>query len=413
MFNDVYSKDISRKIRPALRIKQENGEFLGTWAAYGYKLCAEDRHRIEPDEETAPVVRKIFQYRLDGYSYNRIARMLNEEGIPSPGRYHYLNGDTKYKPYAASKWFTQTVKMLLTNEVYLGHLVQGRKRSGFCEGLGMRRVPEEEWIIVRNTHTPLIDTETFEAVQKMERERKEYYNAHLGKHDGLGTTPNILRGLIYCADCKRPLVRYKCVTNKGKNRYYVYICQTHSDDPASCPKKYLHESELLKILWDELRREIELAGCMKKLVQKGQKSAESLSWERDINREKAEIQQELDKATMLYDSLFQSYTDHLMTEFEYVELKRQYKAEIEQATKRMEDLKLRQAARTRQSVANPWLNEFEQRRNETVLTEELAHALIERVEVGSDNSISITLKYRNEYESLMEYLTTMSEVISA
>ena len=95
IMNAVYSKDISRKILPALTTKRQNGEFIGTWAAYGYQKCPDDRHRIEPDAETAPVVREMFQWRLSGLSYQSIARKLNERSIPSPARYHYLKGDAK------------------------------------------------------------------------------------------------------------------------------------------------------------------------------------------------------------------------------------------------------------------------------------------------------------------------------
>lgn len=100
IMNAVYSKDISRKILPALATKQQNGEFIGSWAAYGYQKCADDRHRIEPDEETAAVVWDIFQWRLSGLSYQNIARRLNERNIPTPARYHYLKGDAKSEKYA-------------------------------------------------------------------------------------------------------------------------------------------------------------------------------------------------------------------------------------------------------------------------------------------------------------------------
>ena len=185
IINDVYSKDISRKILPALAAKQQNGEFIGTWAAYGYRKCADDRHRIEPDEETAPVVRKIFQWRLSGMSRVQIVCRLNDEGIPSPSRYHYLKGDAGADRYANAIWHNQMVKNILKNEVYLGHMVQGRKRSGFCEGQKQKLVPKSEWVIVHHTHKPLIDEETFRAVQEIEAQRCSAYHERLGRYDDL------------------------------------------------------------------------------------------------------------------------------------------------------------------------------------------------------------------------------------
>lgn len=90
MLNEMYSRDMSKKVSTALREKQKRGELVGAaWAAYGYRKCADDPHRIEPDEETAPVVREIFHMRVQGMGYNKIARELNRRGIPAPSRYHY------------------------------------------------------------------------------------------------------------------------------------------------------------------------------------------------------------------------------------------------------------------------------------------------------------------------------------
>ncbi len=95
VINAAYSRDISKKSSSALATKMQNGEFIGSWAPYGYRKCDSDNHKLEPNEETAPVVRMIFQWRISGTSYLQIARRLNEQGIPSPSRYHYLRGEVK------------------------------------------------------------------------------------------------------------------------------------------------------------------------------------------------------------------------------------------------------------------------------------------------------------------------------
>ena len=413
IMNAVYSKDISRKIRPALSTKQQNGEFIGTWAAYGYQKCADDRHRIEPDEETALVVWDIFQWRLSGLSYQSIARKLNERGIPSPARYHYLKGDAKSERYADTLWTVYVVKRILDNEVYLGHMVQGRKRSGFSEGKKPYYVPESEWVIVRNTHEPLIDEDTFRAVQQMAAEASNAYKEGLGRHDGLGTIPNILRGLVYCADCKRTMTRYKNVTNRGTHLYYTYICRTHASNPSSCPKKNLHETELKEILWDTLRREIALAENLDKLVRQYNRSVKAVSQEAAVKREIAAEKQALDRATMLYDSLYQNYVDKLMSEQEYTEMKQKYRSDMDRAKARLEALEQQQTESRHQTTENPWLTACVQYRQETELTEAMAHALIERVEVDAQNHVSITLRYQDEYRALLQLLEAAGEAVSA
>ena len=182
------------------------------------------------------------------------------------------------------------------------------------EGRKSCRVPKSEWVIVRNTHEPLVDEETFQAVQQMAEKARTTYHERQGKYDALGTTPNILRKLVYCADCKRPLVRYKNVNSSKGIRYYVYICQSHADNPVSCPKKYFHETKLIEILWDTLQREIALAENLDKLVRQYSKSSKAVSQEAAVQREITATKQSLSRAEMLYDSLFQNYADKLMTE---------------------------------------------------------------------------------------------------
>lgn len=199
-------------------------------------------------------------------------------------------------------------------------------------------------------------------------------------------------------------MRYKSVTNRGKNRYYVYICPSHTADLASCPKKYLHETKLKEILWDTLRQEIALAGKMEKLARAYSHSARVISQEGALKREITAAKQAVERAGRLYDSLFQNYHDKLLTEREYTELRQQYQTEGEAAQKRLEALERQQQDERRQTVENPWLTTCGQFRADTELTEDMAHALIDRVEVDADNRISISLRYRDEYRALLQLL---------
>lgn len=413
MINGAYSKDISRKVGAALATMMRNGDFIGDWGPYGYRRCADDPHRIEPEEETAPIVQDIFRWRLSGMNCGQIARRLNEMEIPSPGRYRYLRGERKAEWYDKVRWSHQTVKTILSNEVYLGHMVQGRTHSDISKGQKQHCLPKSEWVIVHNTHVPLIDGETFRAVQKMMEDSRNAFHARLGRYDDLGTTPNILRGLLFCADCKRPLTRVKSVTCKGTKRTYLYFCPSHSRDPASCPRKNIHETQVYEILWDTLRREIALAEDMEKLTRQYARSTKVTGQEAFLDREAAAAQQTLDRAEMLYDSLYQNYVDRLMTEREYREMKQRYREDMEQARARLDDVEKRRQTILQQTADNPWLTTFGQFQGETELTEEMAHALIERVEIDSDKHFSIVLRYRDEYRTLALILEGDGKVVSA
>lgn len=404
IINEAYSRDISRKVSSALAVKQRDGEFIGSWAAYGYRKCAEDKHKIEPDPATAPIVQVIFDLRLGGMSYNKIAKRLNDEKILTPAQYRREIGQLKTDRYSNARWNTFTIKGIIESEVYLGHTVQGRKKSGLCQGRKQQRTQKSDWIIVENTHEPLIDEDTFRAVRAMSDKASQAYKATLGNHDRLGNTPNILRGLIFCADCGKPMVRYKQVTNNSKNLYYVYICQTHHADITACPKKYLHETKLKEILWAALRREIELCADTQKLVDKYAHSAITVHESDGLERQITAAERKLSRSKSLFDSLYQNYVDRLMDEREYTELRNQYRAEMEQAQAEIVNLERQQTEQKRQTSDNPWLKTFGQFRGQMELTDELAHALIQRVEVYSGNRVEIKLRYQDEYQELARLL---------
>lgn len=172
LVNDIYARDISHKICPVLRAKQERGEFIGSWAAYGYLKSEKDKHKLAVDRETAPVVQKIFQWRLWGMSYGRIIGNLTRLEIPSPGRYRYEKGLNKDNKMAEALWKSAAVGRILANPVYLGHMVQGRRQAALWKGEVQRTMPEKQWIVAKNTHEAIVSEEDFKKVQEMRR-RKE------------------------------------------------------------------------------------------------------------------------------------------------------------------------------------------------------------------------------------------------
>lgn len=170
LFNDFYARDISAKTGLILREKQERGQFIGTWAAYGYRK-SEDGHCLVPDEKTARVVRDIFAWRAENLSFREIVRRLKGQDIPSPGRYRYREGLVRDERFASASWRPQTVKEIVENPVYLGHMVQGKQRKSLLYGQKRAAVPKEEWIIVKNTHKAIIDQDIFEKVQQINKKK--------------------------------------------------------------------------------------------------------------------------------------------------------------------------------------------------------------------------------------------------
>ena len=410
MLNEMYSRDMSKKVGTALAEKRKRGELIGAvWAVYGYRKCADDPHKIEPDEETAPVVQEMFRMRADGMSYYKIVQELNRRGIPAPSRYHYLKGDTKCARYADVVWQPQVARRILCNEVYLGHMVQGRWRRSFYEEKQRHTVPEQEWVVVRDTQEPLVDENTFRIVQDMAAKQKAGYLQGLGKHDELGKKPNILRKLIFCAECGKAMAYKRSVYDSGKKKicYYSYICPSHENDIKSCRVTSVREDTLMETLLGLLQKQAALAAEMSVKAAAVRVSA---SWEAEnkaLEKEYGNARKELERLRMLYDSLYPMYADEkALTEQEYMRMKQDYRMRIGQAEKALGGLEEKKRARAAQLDGNPWLEACTAYRDETEITEEMAHALISRIEIHADKRISVSLRWQDEFQNLVQALET-------
>lgn len=403
LINEVYSKDISRKSGSALETKQLKGEFIGAWAPYGYSKDPENKNHLIVNPDTAPIVRQIFAWRKERISVIQIGRRLNDAGIPSPSAYLYLTGAVKTEKYKDVLWHTQIIKSLLAHPVYLGHMVQGRKKQSFYEGKAQIYVPESEWKIVRHTHEAIIDQETFDTVQAIAQEQREAYRQRLGKFGALTESENILQGLIYCKHCGRPLVRYKSVSH-GKKLWYTFICPTHTQDPQRCPFVSIREEELTAALISSIQAQIALAANMRERVTRKNTSPEFLKIRSAAQDRLETARRTLKRSQSLYDSLYQNYVEQLITEHDYVTLKARYKAETEEAERVIAALEQKEQQEKRLTPENSYLTSFQSFQGQETLSREMAHALLDRVSIDAQRHIEIRFRYRDEYEALLSYL---------
>lgn len=403
LINEVYSKDISKKSASALHVKQQRGEFIGAWAPYGYRKDPNDKHHLVINEETAPTVRRIFQWRSEGVSVVQIGRRLNEASIPSPAAYLYETGEVKTEKYKGVPWHTQVLKNLLAHPVYIGHMVQGRKKQSFYEGKRQTYVDEAEWVIVRNTHEPLIDCETFEKVQQIAGQKKQEYHEKLGKYAHLKHSENILRGLVWCPNCNRPMIRYKNVSH-GQKLWYTYVCPGHADDPARCPFVSIREEELQEVLFAALQSQIQVAADLEEVVKRLNAEPKFRRQRSDAAAKLETARRTLKRSQSLYDSLYQNYVEQLMTEQEYVTLKARYKAEAEEAERLIAVLEQEQRESKVYTTENRFLTEFRTFIGADTLTKEMASALVKRIYVDAGRNIDIRLRYRDEYMALLKFI---------
>lgn len=215
IMNDMYAKDISKKIKSVKRDKQRRGLFIGGKPVYGYKMHPTEKNRIVIDEEAAPVVRRIFALAISGMSCRQIAAALNSEGVPSPAAYAKLPV-SKPGPYSGL-WSSERISAMLQNETYIGNMVQGRMvRLSYKSKKCLRQAPED-WVVVEGTHEPIVDAETFNKAQLLISSRRSTRSR---------TYDFLLKGLIFCRECGHPLAVLNRKNAAGEDVLY-FVCRTY------------------------------------------------------------------------------------------------------------------------------------------------------------------------------------------
>lgn len=172
LVNDLYAKDISRKINAVFETMRAKGQITGGHPPYGYLRSGEDKHRLVVDPETAPAVRDIFQWKIEGHGAAQIAGRLNDRGVISPPMFHYLHGNRKERPSGVGAiWRDYHIRFMLQNPAYAGHTAQGKVKKSLSDGIPLHKMPREDWVIVRDTHEAIIDQEIFDRVREPVEQR--------------------------------------------------------------------------------------------------------------------------------------------------------------------------------------------------------------------------------------------------
>lgn len=258
--NEYYARDISKKITQTKRTMQKNGEYASGVLPYGYKKSEANQKKLEVDSESADIVKKIFSWRVSGKGCVQIANYLNELLLPSPGQYRYMNGYSAFKRCQNTKWKSKHVAGILTNPVYLGHMVQGKTRCSYFEQDGkLRFLPKEDWIIVENTHEALITQEQFDIAAKMAEASQKRHLEQMNIHANIPHTENPLRKKIYCGQCGGLLTRRSRVKNGIRD--YCYFCNSPAlKINASCTNTYIHELPLMEAVMKSVDQQLRLLG---------------------------------------------------------------------------------------------------------------------------------------------------------
>lgn len=329
--NDSYCRDISSKVRSHQKVKRENGEFIGAFCVYGYKKSNANRNVLVKDAYAAEIVKKIFLWKLEGYSTSAIASRLNELGILSPMEYKKYQGErfqTGFVTGVKTRWSAVAVKRILVNETYIGNLVQGKEEKISYKVKKTIRKPEEEWIKVENTHEAIVSREEFEMVQELlkvdTRAAKGEKKAHR------------YAGLLFCGDCGEPMVRR--IIRSRESDVVHFICST-CNRSEGCSRHDINEEELNKMVLLGLKMQASLfmdkCHVIAQTCQMEVHFEEAAFFEKEIKK----LHREQEKYQSLRAGLYEDWKNSIITEEDFRTFGKIYEKqhnELQQAIRKQE-----------------------------------------------------------------------------
>lgn len=386
ILNDMYAKDISRKVKTAKRQRMYKGYYISCQCPYGYKVNPNNKTQLIVDEEVRENVKLIFELSLMNLGSKRICNELNKRGIPTPGAYKAASGEQRFinllestkssrRNYDVRLWNTDTVNKILKDRVYVGDMVNHKYEVKNYKTKKRTKVPEHERIIVKDTHEPIISRDDFEKVQLMISNRK-YENNY--------TSPNLFKSIVKCKKCGRTLTFCYNKRNKSGIRVYKYACMGRY-----LGDKDIHES--VSIMYKDLEEIVttRLRSLMESIKNKGDAFIEDIISSIDIDSEskqldvqKTKIESRLNIITKSMKKLYEDNVCGRITDDNYQILLTDFQKEQKELISKLEDLTTKsnkyktQFDRIKEfrQVADKYLNFTE-------LTNEIVHSLIDHIEI--------------------------------
>ncbi len=397
LINEAYCRDTSVKIRSQLEIKRRRGDFIGSFAVFGYRKDPSDRHRLLVDDYAAEVVRDIFQWKLDGLSAGDIAARLSASGIPTPMDYKQsqgMNYSTSFRIKEKSEWSAGMILRILKNPVYTGVLEQGRVTTPSYRVKRLVNKPREEWAIVENCHEAIISGYDFESVQKA--------LALDARTTESGKAVDLFSGMVNCGECGGAMI--KKTVPSGKKKYTYFVCATHKNE-KTCFSHGIRDTALTEIVLEFLKKHIrdviDLADLLALTDTAQLQKAKVQKLRERLDAKEAEI----DRYHRLLCSLYESLADGLIDQSEYQKLKKSYTDRRAQAEEQADAIRAEMEQELNHSDQGlGWVEEFRRYQNIEALDRSIVVRLIERILIFRDRRVDIVYRWQNEYQWQVELL---------
>lgn len=378
--NEVYLRDGSRKIKDVLKSKRECGLYCAC-PPFGYKKDNNDNNLLIPDENTAPIVQRIFERAASGDSSRKIAIDLNEDGIIPPLKYRVLYRDNfgeKGASRASDFWNHTTVKRILKNEVYLGHTVLGKTKKVSVKSKKKVNVKKEDWAITKNTHEPLISENTFQMAQLCLGRHTTNYQ----KYDKV--RKSIFSGVIYCAKCGHALCSCGSVYKGEREKYWYLSCtQKRKGVLNPCTGVRIRYEDIMELIRQELNSFLKLDD--NEINQLVEDVIQSISCEESRNSKKTQLEKSKERLQVIDRIISKLYVDNAngrISEERFYSMLQELEKESEGLKKLIEEINADNEVEKTQENLIRFFNLAKEYTHIDTLTRDILLTFVDRIEVG-------------------------------
>lgn len=401
--NEMYAKDISKKICSVKRNAQEQGKFTSGRAPYGYQIDPEDKQHLIVDEETAPIVRQLFELLASGNTLHGIATMMNERGVSSPGRVLYDRGISTTDKFKNSRWYMQTIRRILTDEIYLGWMVSGRYRSTYqtTGQKGTQKLPREEWIITKGTHAPIVSEDLFNQVQEYFVKTKESFG-QASLYNSKNKKRSLFTSHLRCGECGKGMYLRLKKNHDGVKKGWYY-CPLHENYNSSyCTKKAMKQEDLEDVVLKLIRAQIQLFTDSRELCLSLNKRESSKTKHRIFCAHIRDIKSQIEKCVGLKASLYSDFVDGVISQDDYISMGQQYAHKADELRIFLVELE-REASKYSLTYAlgGSWAQLVEKYHDIQVLTDEVVDAFIDTITLYNNGHIDVKFNFRDEMDEVI------------
>jgi len=396
LLNDAYCRDISLKVRSQLDVKRRNGEFVGSYAPYGYKKSPDDKNKLIIDEPAAKVVRDIFKWKIGGISAHAIAKKLNEMGKPSPSEYKrqcgikYCSG---FKSNGKSTWRSNQILRILKNELYTGDLIQKKRQKINYRIKKIRDVPPEQWIRVKNTHEAIISREDFDLAHEV---LKMDTCAPKGQEN-----IRIFSGLVRCGDCGRNMLRR---THKSGTREYIYFHCGAYIRGLGCSPHYITEKDMYDFALSDITNKIKEIEELEEKILKLKTIPYEFRPAARIEERILKYERDIEKYDALLNKAYEDAIKGVIDKEEYSAFRKSFNDKIAENKKlREETIDKRERLVCLELSSFRWIETFKRYRGIDSLNRQVLVTLIDHITVKDKEHIAITYRRQDEIDEVSDY----------